>query len=99
MSLIWKRREQKLAERFNVLTVCSENDRRYLGMDDVHVLPNGFERVSNIERSPNQPPRVGFIGAFPRYANVEGCAGSVPVSGQNQETGTGRLPASCGGIH
>ena len=72
MSLIWKRRERTLAERFDVLMVCSENDRRYLGMDDVHVLPNGFERVATIERSPSQPPRIGFIGPFPRYANVEG---------------------------
>jgi len=72
MSLIWKRRERTQAERFNVLMVCSEDDRRYLGMDDVHVLPNGFERVATIERFPSQPPRIGFIGPFPRYANVEG---------------------------
>ena len=72
MSLIWKRREMRLAERFKVLMVCSENDRRYLGMDHVRVLPNGFQRVSNIERFPSHPSRIGFIGSFEYAPNVEG---------------------------
>jgi hypothetical protein len=40
---IWRRRERTFQERFDVLTVCSENDRRYLGMEErIHVVPNGF---------------------------------------------------------
>ena len=72
MSLIWRRRERRLAERFNVLTVCSEDDRRFLGMDQVCVLPNGFQRISNMDRCPSQPPRIGFIGTFKWDPNLEG---------------------------
>lgn len=72
MSLIWKRREKRLADRFDVMTVCSEDDRRYLGMDHVSVLPNGFQRLSNVERRPAQPPRLGFIGTFQWDPNIDG---------------------------
>jgi glycosyltransferase involved in cell wall biosynthesis len=72
MSFIWKRRERKLVERFDAITVCSEDDRRYLGMDHVSVLPNGFQRLSNVERRPAQPPRLGFIGTFQWGPNVDG---------------------------
>jgi len=72
MSMIWRRREQRLAERFNVLMVCSEDDRRYLSIDSVRVLPNGFNHVSNVKRHPIQPPRIGFIGTFKWDPNAEG---------------------------
>lgn len=72
MSLIWKRREQRLAKRFDAMTVCSEDDRRYLGMNQVLVLPNGFQRLSNVERRHTQPPRLGFIGTFRWNPNVDG---------------------------
>ncbi len=72
MSVIWRRRERRLAERFSVLLVCSEIDRQYLGIEQVRVLPNGFERLARVSRSPAQPPRLGFIGNFQWYPNVEG---------------------------
>ena len=72
MSLIWNRREKRLVERFDAMTVCSEDDRRYLGMDHVSVLPNGFQRLSNVERHPAQPPRLGFIGTFQWDPNTNG---------------------------
>lgn len=72
MSLIWKRREKRLADRFDVMTVCSEDDRKYLGMNHVRVLPNGFQRLSNVERRPTQPPRLGFIGTFRWNPNEDG---------------------------
>lgn len=72
MSLIWKRREQRLAKRFDVMTVCSEDDRRYLGMNQVRVLTNGFQRLSNVERCPTQPPRLGFIGTLRWGPNIDG---------------------------
>src|SRR4030095_2736753 len=50
MSAIWKRRERRLSDRFSLMMVCSENDRDYLGMERVRVLPNGFERISSVER-------------------------------------------------
>src|SRR4029453_11542267 len=61
MSLIWRRRERKLSERFTVLTVASEEDRKYLGLQKARVLPNGFERLQTVERhvAPEQP-NLGF---------------------------------------
>src|SRR5262249_14779316 len=74
---IWRRRERLLAERFNVLTVCSEDDRVYLkklGVNGrVHVVPNGFEKpgVEPVRR-PVTPPRIGFIGGFDHLPNRDG---------------------------
>jgi glycosyltransferase involved in cell wall biosynthesis len=73
----WKRRERLLGERFTVLSVCSQADRQYLERMGVkatiHVIPNGFERPC-IEpvRSPSDPPRIGFIGLFDYFPNLEG---------------------------
>lgn len=72
MSYIWRRREKRLGERFDVLTVCSESDRRYLSTDRAYVLPNGFRSLSKVERCPSKPPRIGFIGTFQWQPNVEG---------------------------
>src|ERR1700758_4962053 len=43
MSWIWRRREKQLAKRFDVIGVCSDDDRKYLGENpSIHVIPNGF---------------------------------------------------------
>jgi glycosyltransferase involved in cell wall biosynthesis len=72
--LVWRRREKLLAERFTVLGVSSEPDRRYLGsIGPIHVIPNGFDRPTrNPERRPATPPRFGFIGKFDYPPNAEG---------------------------
>ncbi len=69
-----KRREQRLGERFSVLSVCSENDRDYLGhRTRVHVIPNGFARpATEPSRKVVEPPRIGFIAAFGYAPNSEG---------------------------
>ncbi len=74
MALIWRRREQRVFERFDMVTVCSEPDRRYLGGGQrVTVVPNGFEEPpSRPARVPAQPPRVGFVGALWGRPNREG---------------------------
>lgn len=72
MSAIWRRREAKLAERFGMVLVCSNDDRRYLGLPRMRVLPNGFERLPDVEARPAHPPRIGFIGTFKHWANVDG---------------------------
>jgi glycosyltransferase involved in cell wall biosynthesis len=71
---IARRREHILPERFTAVSVCSEADRRYLGLADVvHVVPNGFARPERApERQPVTPPRVGFIGTLDYPPNVEG---------------------------
>jgi len=63
----WQRRERLLGERFTVLAVCSESDRRYLqllGIDTpLHVIPNGFDAPATMPtRRPAAPARLGFIG-------------------------------------
>jgi len=73
-AVIWRRREQKLKQRFDLISVISEDDRRYLGADSrVHVIPNGFITPSEEPlREPSVPPRIGFIGTFEYLPNQEG---------------------------
>jgi polysaccharide biosynthesis protein PslH len=75
----WQRRERRLGERFSVLGVCSEQDKRYLqdlGVQaPVHVLPNGADppAIPPVRRVAT-PPRLGFIGIFdyePNRAGIE----------------------------
>jgi glycosyltransferase involved in cell wall biosynthesis len=69
-----RRDESFLRERFSVLGVCSEADRRYLGGGSrIHVIPNGFERPAvEPHRQPVTPPRLGFIGNFKHPPNFHG---------------------------
>jgi glycosyltransferase involved in cell wall biosynthesis len=73
----WRRREKQLTKRFNVLAVCSEEDREYLkGLgtsSPVHVIPNGFAKPT-IEpvRRPVAPFRLGFIGLLDHFPNLDG---------------------------
>jgi len=74
---IWRRREKLLGNRFDVLTVCSEQDRdwlRQLGVSvPIHVVPNGFDKpLVEAIRIPANPPRLGFIGGFDHLPNREG---------------------------
>lgn len=75
--LNWRRREKLLSERFDMLAVCSEEDKHYLQSlgitSSIHVIPNGFEEpVAEPARNPSRPPRIGFVGIFDYYPNVEG---------------------------
>jgi glycosyltransferase involved in cell wall biosynthesis len=68
-----QRRERFWKERFGVLSVCSEADRRHLGGGEhVHVIPNGFERpLQEARPNPLDPPRIGFIGLYSYRPNLE----------------------------
>lgn len=68
-----RNRERLLGERFNVLCVCSEPDRRCLRpVKRVHVVPNGFRKpVREPLRKVVAPPRVGFIGTCDYAPNAE----------------------------
>jgi polysaccharide biosynthesis protein PslH len=70
---IWRRRERLFAKRFDVLTVCSEQDRRLLGSSDqVHVIPNGACPLdANSQQDPSLP-RIGFLGNCGFAPNEEG---------------------------
>lgn len=74
MAMIWRRREGRVDRRFDLVTVCSDADRDYLGgRHDICVVPNGFPTPgSQPRRAPANPPRIGFIGWFQGQPNVEG---------------------------
>ena len=73
MSWIWRRRERILPERFDVLTVCSEDDRRYLGgQERIHVVPNGACPLTARPRSLSELPRIGLIGNCTFKPNEDG---------------------------
>ena len=70
-----KRRELRFKRRFTTLSVCSDEDRTYLGAGDrIHVIPNGFERPASVPVA--QPlaeePRIGFIGLCSYPPNADG---------------------------
>src|ERR1035437_788064 len=70
---IWRRRERACQERFDVLTVCSEDDRRYFGMEErIHVIPNGSHPLVLRPRVSSDPPRIGLIGKCEFMPNEEG---------------------------
>jgi glycosyltransferase involved in cell wall biosynthesis len=73
----WQRREKLLGDRFTVLTVCSDGDKKYLRRIGVkapiHVIPNGFEKPqAEPLRMPAAPPRIGFIGLIDFFPNRDG---------------------------
>jgi glycosyltransferase involved in cell wall biosynthesis len=73
LSWIWRRREGLLSRRFDVLTVCSEEDRKRLGgLGPIHIIPNGFNTPATSSRIPSEPPRIGFIGLCDYRPNQEG---------------------------
>jgi len=70
---IWRRRERVLPKRFDVLTVCSEDDRSYLGRpEQIYVIPNGAHPLAAHARALAAPPRIGLIGNCTFTPNEEG---------------------------
>lgn len=70
----WRRREKRALARFPILTVCSREDRAYLGNDPrIHVIPNGFALPAVVESHPDPArPRLGIIGSFAFPPNIDG---------------------------
>jgi glycosyltransferase involved in cell wall biosynthesis len=72
-SWIWRRRERIFPKRFDVLTVCSEEDRRRLGGHErIHVIPNGAPRLEAGPRAFSEVPRIGLIGNCTYPPNEDG---------------------------
>jgi glycosyltransferase involved in cell wall biosynthesis len=72
-SWIWRRRERLLPDRFDVLTVCSEDDRQYLSRPErIHVIPNGAHCLPDRPRIPSGIQRIGLIGNCEFMPNEEG---------------------------
>ena len=73
MAWIWRRRERTFRKQFDVLTVCSEDDQRYLGSQDrIHVIPNCSHAFAERPRIAPEIPRIGFIGNCTFLPNEEG---------------------------
>lgn len=73
MSWIWRRRERLYPERFSILTVCSEDDRQYLGgQERIHVIPNGCHPLGVRRNASSEVPRIGFLGNCVFAPNSEG---------------------------
>ncbi|HEX3627601.1 MAG TPA: glycosyltransferase family 4 protein [Verrucomicrobiae bacterium] len=71
--IMWRRNEKRLRRRFDAICVCSEPDKEKLGLDNVFVLPNGFDLPAiPPARHPATPSQVGFVGTFIYWANCEG---------------------------
>lgn len=69
-----RRRELHYRYRFTTLSICSEADRRYVGGNGIHVIPNGYPTpqavpVRSIELG---RPRLGFIGLYSHAPNFDG---------------------------
>jgi hypothetical protein len=74
LSVIWRRREKLLKNRFDVIVVCSGQDKLYLESDPaIHVVNNGFPPIATGHlRVATSPPRLGFIGMFDYMPNRQG---------------------------
>jgi polysaccharide biosynthesis protein PslH len=69
----WRRRERMFLERFDVLTVCSQEDRLYLGESErIHVVPNGSYSFAKRSHVVSDAPRIGFIGNCEFKPNEDG---------------------------
>lgn len=73
-AMIWRRRERVLLNRFGIVSVCSEQDKFYLGGSCwIHPIPNGFEAPSvEPTRFSDSLPLIGFIGTLRYGPNIEG---------------------------
>lgn len=71
-ALQWKRRECDLLNRFDLITVCSDDDAaRIPKQDRVQVIPNGFDDPPPVPRD-KESLRLGFIGRLHYLPNRNG---------------------------
>lgn len=73
-SYLWRRREHLLKKRFDIVAVCSEEDKRYFRKSfQAVVIPNGFDAPTEPpKRTHATPPRIGFIGSLKWLPNKHG---------------------------
>lgn len=70
---VWRNKERRVLERFDIACVCSHEDHQYMGGGKrFHVVPNAFEDCGMLQRHVNAYRRIGFIGLFDYRPNREG---------------------------
>ncbi len=73
MAWISRRRELMLSRRFDVLTVCSEEDKLYLRCPErTYVIPNGANPQAPRQIVNSASPKIGFIGNCTFKPNEDG---------------------------
>lgn len=70
----WRALQKRIAAEVQAITVCSELDESRLGGGNIHVIPNGYQEVSNpVGRLVvSQPPTVLFPGFLAYGPNLDG---------------------------
>ncbi|HOK95971.1 MAG TPA: glycosyltransferase family 4 protein [Anaerohalosphaeraceae bacterium] len=71
-ALKWKRHEYRAVKTYDIVAVCSEQDRRYLNAANVRVIPNGFTASAKPHWQLPNPFRIGFIGTLGYGPNYDG---------------------------
>lgn len=71
-SWLWSRRERNLLDRFDVITVCSDNDKKQLtNSERIHIVPNGFDDPIALEPV-TQTHSIGVVGRLDYKPNGDG---------------------------
>jgi glycosyltransferase involved in cell wall biosynthesis len=76
MSYIWRRRENLFHDRFDIISVCSDADKKIFTKEDrTLVIRNGYQLPENFSPDNNlklSEPRIGFIGTLEYPPNLHG---------------------------
>jgi len=73
-SFKWRRQEFQSFQRFNIIVLCSTEDKQVMGNHRrIRIVPNGFPSPANTPIwTPGQEGYLGFIGTLSYGPNVEG---------------------------
>lgn len=76
MKYLWRRREKHFLDRFNIVCICSNQDRKLFNDDErSYVVGNGYELTEPTARKNTTLPvgnRIGFIGLLDYMPNLQG---------------------------
>lgn len=69
----WKKHESDALKTYDIVAVCSEQDKQYLSTPNVRVVPNGFAAPAQTPAwTKPDPLRLGFIGSLGYGPNYDG---------------------------
>lgn len=73
----WRRQQRRIATTADAVVVCSELDRRRLGVPGAAVVPNGYDPRPPRGPRPPGPPTVTMIGLLTYEPNLDGARAFV----------------------
>lgn len=69
----WRKHESDALQQYDIVAVCSEQDKKYLAAPNVRVVANGFAApAQKPEWKTPDPLRLGFIGSLGYGPNYDG---------------------------